>query len=257
MTDRTTVALFLLGLAGHAAANGPTAPPAVTVPILVYHQVTDARPPGDAVIAPSRLHEHLDALKQDGFTTITATQLRALIALGRPITPKTVVLTFDAGWKEHLEVAHDLEKRSMVGTFYVLTGFFNDQRYLSIHELQQLSGVPGMEIGSYSHTRFANGEPTSPAPEDVVSEALISKFTIEDLTRRPVTSFAWPFGRAFPWLLPSFAKLGYTSVAGVHPLALNGQSTNVFDLARLNVSGTCTVSDLREMVLLSTYKSCK
>jgi len=249
----------LLALPVLAQGYSQRPPSESTVPVLIYHQVTDSKPPGDTVISPTRLREHLDVLKQEGYSTITIAALQALIVNHRPIPPRTVVLTFDDGWKEHLEVAQDLEKRSLTATFYVLTGFFSDPRYLSIGELQLLARIPGMEIGSHSHSHFmdAAGNLVPPSPNDAISEALLSKFTLQDLTRREVVSFAWPFGHSLPALLPAFAKLGYTSVAGVHSLTLNGRGTNVFDLQRLNVSGLCTAADLREMVLLSTYKSCK
>jgi len=90
-----------------------------SIPVLCYHDVSDA----DA-LTPQRFREHLDAITDAGFKTISSRELMSVVRGEMKAPRKSVVLTFDdAHISNWLTVVPELEKRDMTGTFFALTDF--------------------------------------------------------------------------------------------------------------------------------------
>ncbi|QGY39344.1 glycosyltransferase [Pseudodesulfovibrio cashew] len=90
-----------------------------SIPVLCYHNVSEVD--GHT---PERFAEHLDAILEAGFRTISARDLLAVVRGDRKAPRKSVVLTFDDGHLSNwLTCVPELEKRGMTGTFFALTDF--------------------------------------------------------------------------------------------------------------------------------------
>ena len=89
------------------------------IPVLCYHNVSDVD--GHT---PDMFRQHLDAICDAGWRTLSGRELLA-VARGKKRPPrKSLVLTFDDGHISNwLTVVPELEKRGMVGTFFILTDF--------------------------------------------------------------------------------------------------------------------------------------
>jgi glycosyltransferase involved in cell wall biosynthesis len=90
-----------------------------SIPVLCYHNVSDID--GHT---PARFCEHLDAIADAGWRTLSASALYE-VAMGQRKAPrKSVVLTFDDGHLSNwLTVVPELTRRNMTGTFFILTDF--------------------------------------------------------------------------------------------------------------------------------------
>jgi len=90
-----------------------------SIPVLCYHNVSDVD--GHT---PQRFCEHLDALTDAGFRTISSRELLSVVRGKMKAPRKSVVLTFDDGHISNwLNVVPELEKRDMTGTFFALSDF--------------------------------------------------------------------------------------------------------------------------------------
>lgn len=90
-----------------------------SIPVLCYHNVSDVD--GHS---PERFREHLDAIADAGYRTISARELLSVVRGEMKAPRKSVVLTFDDGHISNwLTVVPELEKRDMTGTFFALTDF--------------------------------------------------------------------------------------------------------------------------------------
>ncbi len=90
-----------------------------SIPVFCYHNVSDVD--GHT---PERFCEHLDAITDAGFRTISGRELLAVTRGEMQAPPKSVVLTFDDGHISNwLTVVPELAKRNMTGTFFALTDF--------------------------------------------------------------------------------------------------------------------------------------
>ncbi|MFT5863685.1 MAG: peptidoglycan/xylan/chitin deacetylase (PgdA/CDA1 family) [Flavobacteriales bacterium] len=92
-----------------------------------------------------------------------------LRALETGIPPEGVVLTFDDGFKDHIQyVLPALVKRKLWGVFYITTGVYEQERLLDVHNIHML-------LGRYDAS--------------IIFEALQSLITSEMLTDQTVEAF--------------------------------------------------------------------
>ncbi len=90
-----------------------------SVPVLCYHSISDVD--GHS---PKLFGEHLDAIADAGYHTISARDLMRGLRGELRMPRKSVVLTFDDGHISNwLYAVPELEKRSMTGVFFALTDF--------------------------------------------------------------------------------------------------------------------------------------
>ena len=92
-----------------------------TLPILLYHHVTEEPGYGDSVISASRLEEHLRALTAAGYTAVSLSMAEAFVHDGTPLPEKPICITFDDGYESNATLALPLlEKYKMKATFFYI-----------------------------------------------------------------------------------------------------------------------------------------
>ncbi|MGE4319091.1 MAG: glycosyltransferase [Deferribacterales bacterium] len=90
-----------------------------SIPVLCYHKVSY-----NDGITPDRFEEHLEYLKNNGFTAISARQLVDFMENGADVPEKPVVLTFDDCFLDNWVYAMPmLEKYGWRGVFFCITDF--------------------------------------------------------------------------------------------------------------------------------------
>jgi peptidoglycan/xylan/chitin deacetylase (PgdA/CDA1 family) len=97
--------------------------PAKAIPVLVYHGIHK-----DSVdrftMSPEQFTEHLYALKNTGYHTITPDEFLAFTQGSRHIPDRSILLTFDDGRKDSFEVADPILKAlDFKATMFAATGF--------------------------------------------------------------------------------------------------------------------------------------
>jgi peptidoglycan/xylan/chitin deacetylase (PgdA/CDA1 family) len=229
------------------------------VPILAYHRIIEGREPGMTVITPARFTEHLRMIKAEGYTTIRIDELLSFMRGQIVLPPKTVVLTFDDGWKDQLFAAKVMNELGMSGTFYVTSGHFTDPLYMTEADVAELAKNRQFEIGAHSHTHFPELEGKDPRGMDLrmmVGEMIMSKAMLSRVIGREVQNYAWPFGYATNDSVQYAERLGFTSTA-----MINSSSRNVpgrtMELQRLNTDGRCTADQLKLMLSTGDLGDCK
>ncbi len=90
------------------------------VPVLMYHHL-DASVRNNAIMSPERFEEHMVALKEAGYSTISLTQLIEYVDKGLELPENPVLITFDDGYASNYEWAYPiLEKYSMNAVINVI-----------------------------------------------------------------------------------------------------------------------------------------
>jgi len=109
-----------------------------SIPVFCYHNVSDVD--GHS---PERFCEHLDAMADAGFRTISSRELLAVTRGEMKAPPKSVVLTFDDGHISNwLEVVPELEKRGMTGTFFALSDFSTSGKLRTATDAPEYATMP-------------------------------------------------------------------------------------------------------------------
>ena len=84
----------------------------VELPIVMYHSMLkDTKLQGQFVIDPAKFEEDLKYLKDNGYTTITASDLIDYVYNNKELPKKPIMLTFDDGYYNNYLYAYPLLKK--------------------------------------------------------------------------------------------------------------------------------------------------
>lgn len=192
-----------------ASATAPTptlvlvkqGPGKVVCPILLYHVIADLATPNPYAISPLAFREQMQALKDWGYSTISATQLAEAINFGAKLPERPVLITFDDGDETVYSQAYPIMREfGFTGVNYLVVNYIGAPGHMSVDQVKEL-GVAGWEAGSHS---ISHVDLTKIKSAEL--EIVQSRVELEKLLGLPVATFAYPFGKMSPNMLSSMAK---------------------------------------------------
>ncbi|MEE8450752.1 MAG: polysaccharide deacetylase family protein [Thermoguttaceae bacterium] len=251
---RGTKAALVAGLyaLGHGCRIGG-------VPIFCYHSIDDS---GSLLsVSPSMFRRQMAYLKERGYRTMALGRLCQDLEDNRPLPRKTVVLTFDDGYRNNYEqVMPILQEFGFTGTVFVVTGHVGGRM-----DWNKTPGVPDLQMASWEELRamadagldIQAHTKTHPnlcrlTPEAAREEIGDSKEELENRLGKPVTLFAYPYGEHNSRIEQIVERLGFlgavTAIVGrTHP----GDGPQ--QLKRVNVTEISRVGDATRMLF---FKCC-
>jgi peptidoglycan/xylan/chitin deacetylase (PgdA/CDA1 family) len=182
-----------------------------TVPVLCFHQLREFRADDGAyarsiITPPAVLTAQLQALRDGGYSTVTAPALVDHLQFGSPLPARPVLLTFDDGSATHHAVALPaLQQLGFVATFFPMTVVLDKPDWLSRDQVRDLHRA-GMTIGchTYDHPRLDR------LPADQWETQLTAPAAeLAEIVGSPVDLVAYPFGVWSPESLDRVAAAGY------------------------------------------------
>ncbi len=208
------LAALLLTCAGklHFAAVGTH--DGISLPILMYHSVTDL-PERDYCVTPETLENDLIYLKQHGYETVSPEQLIAYTRGIGELPSQPVMITFDDGFYNNYSIALPLLEKYDMCAVISIVGIFTDiyapdaphndlYSYLTWDDLQQALDSGRLSLGSHTYDLHSNGERPGCAKlsyetEEAYQEMLYGDLSLlqsrfwEELQYQPVV-FTYPYG---------------------------------------------------------------
>jgi peptidoglycan/xylan/chitin deacetylase (PgdA/CDA1 family) len=217
--------------------------------VLMYHKVNDL--PGNPLSVPVGVFdEQMAQLRELGYTVVALDQVLEYYANGTELPSRSVLITFDDGYRDNLEhAAPVLERYGYPAVLFVPIAYLDDALPLPHEERLAARGVvnstldwselaeleaAGVRVESHgiSHRPLADL-----ALDEAAREIVLSKLRLEDRLGRPVRSFAYVKGSEAhykPVHLSLLRQAGYnvafTSVSGS-----NDRETDPLRLHRYNV----------------------
>ncbi len=254
----------------------PEAPASVTVPILLYHDVSETGE-GEYIISRENLLLHLDAIKEAGYHTVTFQQMADYVEQGVPLPDKPVALTFDDGYLSNYEIVWPaLREREMTATIFVIGSSMGKDTYkdtgagiiphFSYEQAREMSdsGVISIQTHTYDMHQYQPLEPDggrrgclrkeSEAP-DAYRQALESDLTraMEELTAgtgQPPLVLSYPGGDYTQECEEVSARLGLKASVSTVPqsaLLVRGDPSSLRLMGRYNIDD-CSVQELLELL---------
>lgn len=218
--------------------------------VLMYHMVSSHLPKNKSKfnrlrVKPKSFEKQLAWLKKNGFKSYFVSEI------SQNLEPKSVVITFDDGYKDNLINALPLLKKyKFKATIFIVCNRFNknwatdkdlkksspelnNEEMLSDDDIKELLDSGLIEIGS--HTLNHVNLPSLSNEEKWV-EILNSKLEIEKKFNIICKSFAYPFGFYDEKDIFLAKKAGYEFATTTHLDVLRKHYSN-FEIPRIMISG--------------------
>ena len=175
------------------------------IPILMYHEISELDNPW--CVTPENFAQQMSFLQEQGYKTISLTQLREGLEVQKEVTEKLIAITFDDGRKGVYDFAFPtLQKYGFTAMVYVVPDWVEGKyvplleqysAFMNWQELQELHKA-GWEIGSHS---CSHQNLVSLSQDSVQGELQRAEDFIRQNCGNDVRHFSYPFGEYTPDVL--------------------------------------------------------
>lgn len=218
------------------------------VPVLYYHSVQEPAD-NEVTITPENLKAQLKYIKDQGYTTLTISELKDYLLNNSSIPEKSIVITFDDGYMDNYYNAFPILKDlNMVATIFCITSNLDGSYYLSKDAIIEMSNY-GIDIESHTVNHPKLDKLTY---DEQLKELQESKKTLESITGKKVNSIAYPFGNLNNDSLKAAKAAGYT-LGFTTNRGLSDRDDNPLKLDRIYISSNYNMNIFKE-VLSGTNK---
>jgi peptidoglycan/xylan/chitin deacetylase (PgdA/CDA1 family) len=182
-----------------------------TVPVLCFHQLREFRADDSAyartmITPPPVFTAQLQALRDGGYTPVTAAALVDHLQFGAALPPRPVLLTFDDGSATHHSVALPvLTDLGFPATFFPMTVVLDKPDWLSGDQLRDLDRA-GMTIGAHTWDHQRVDRLTG---DQWATQLDQPRAQLAEILGHPVDLMAYPFGVWSQEALAHVATTGY------------------------------------------------
>jgi peptidoglycan/xylan/chitin deacetylase (PgdA/CDA1 family) len=182
------------------------------VPILVYHNL-GPQPKGRLTMGVATFEEEMRYLKTHGYRVVSLKEFVEFASLRRQLPRRSVVLTFDDGWKPFREFAYPILKElGFTATLFIYTDFVGARSALTWEEIRQL-GQEGFEIEAHSKThsdlRRRPGESEAEHAKRMQAELAQPLALFQRYLGRTSQILAYPYGAQDDDVLKRAKEYGY------------------------------------------------
>ncbi len=167
----------------------------VPVPVLTYHHVAPLSPQAGKVlrmnaVSPEAFSAQMAYLAEQGWVTISPTQLGAYLARGEPLPPKPIIVSMDDGYEDVYTAAYPVFRRTgLRPVLFVVTQYLGHKPYLTWEQLQELV-LAGFAVGSHG-INHANLRKAKDA--ELLRQIRDSKAVLEKRLSITIDAFCYPY----------------------------------------------------------------
>jgi len=232
-----------------------------TVPILTYHKFSENV--SDAVtVTRKSFEDQMRFLKNKGYKVISLDEFFDFLELKEPIPRKSVVITFDDGWRSTYDIAFPiLKKYGYPSTLFVYTDFINEggngMTWAILKEM--MSGGVSIQSHTKSHRYLdrRQGKESFKKYFDAVKEELDdSAKIIRRHLNIEVRYLAYPYGDTNHLVAAVAEKLGYRGALTVERDG-NPCFVHRFRVKRSMIYGNFDLDDFEKNLKVFSFQAVK
>lgn len=241
--------------------GGLTARGHQTVPILTYHKFSDNV--SDAVtVTRKSFEDQMRFLKNNGYKVIRLDEFFDFLELKTPIPRKSVVITFDDGWRSTYDIAFPiLKKYGYPSTLFVYTDFINEggngMTWAILKEM--MNGGVSIQSHTKSHRYLdrRQGKESFKKYFDAIKEELDeSAKVIKRHLNTEVRYLAYPYGDTNHLAAALAEKLGYRGALTVERDG-NPCFVHRYRVKRSMIYGNFDLEDFEKNLKVFSYQALK
>ncbi|OAA86637.1 Poly-beta-1,6-N-acetyl-D-glucosamine N-deacetylase precursor [Clostridium ljungdahlii] len=222
-----------------------------SIPILYYHSI-DYEKGNELRVPKEKFREQMKYLKDNGYTTLTLNEFYNFLVYNKPVPNKSVVITFDDGYKDNYENAFPILKEfGFKATVFMITSSINNEKdFLTSSELKQMDSY-GMDIESHT----VNHDKLDRLTYDKQIQTLKdSKEFLEKLLNKKIKYIAYPYGKwnenAIKALKAEGYSMAFTTVGG-----WANKDQGIYTLRRVYVSERYGMNEFKRRLTNSNYEN--
>lgn len=218
------------------------------IPVIMYHSIKYEK--NNCVRLPKENFEkQMKYLKDNNYTTLTLDELYDFFEKNIPVPKKSVVLTFDDGYKDNYDTAYPiLKKYGFKATVFVITNCIGTGEYLTEEELKEMD-QNGFDVESHTANHETLTKLSYDKQYDTISQ---SKERLEKLLNKKVKYIAYPCGKYNNNTVKAVKNAGYKMA-----LSTDGRwadkSDGIFTLDRVFISGFHSMNTFKERITNPNY----
>ena len=214
---------------------------------LLFHRVTNKIPEDGITISTERFRAIIRSVAQH-YNPMSLSKLVDHLERGETWPPRTVVVTFDDGYRDNYEFAAPiLAEYNVPTTFFLTTDAIGSEDvmpwdeclprhvpWMDWHQVRELH-AQGFEIGSHTLTHPDLGQLRGPQARAEIAD---SKSKLEDALGAAAAHFAYPFGGKKNFCEENrelVRRAGYRSCSSAYGGFITPKS-DAFDLQRIGVN---------------------
>jgi peptidoglycan/xylan/chitin deacetylase (PgdA/CDA1 family) len=211
------------------------------IPILTYHSIDDS---GSVLSTPPhKFRDQMQILQDRRFNIISLNNLINLIRNRQPFPSKTVVITFDDGFKNfYLKAYPILQEFGFSATVFLVPGYIGKTSkwnttlrgmpVLDLLEWGQIKEMAnkGIDFGAHSMT---HEDLAKLSLEEARQEIIKSKSAIEEHINHDVTIFCYPYGITNREIKP-VVQAEFHGACGTHMDSVSMHS-DIYELPRIDM----------------------
>lgn len=205
------------------------------LPILMYHSIAASMPDGSRlIVSVNTFQRQMRFLKEHNYNVLTLEAAGDLIKNKKKIPAKSIVLTFDDGYKDNYIYAFPvLKKYNFPATIFIVLSEVGKSDRLSWDEINQMRDSGLIFFGS--HTINHPFLEYVGSDEELKKEIGDSKRILEEKLGKPVNTFSYPMGRFNAKVRQFVIDAGYKIGVATNP-GKGYPDDDVFVLKRLRIS---------------------
>lgn len=214
------------------------------VPVLMYHSIAYEKD-NDLRVPEELFEQEMKFIRDNGYHTMTLDELYSCISNNVPAPPKSVVITFDDGYKDNYTNAFPiLKKYGLKATVFVITDTVDkNNSYMTSAELRELQNG-GIDIESHT----AGHDDLSQLSYDAQMKTLLtSRVFLEKLLGKKVRYIAFPCGKFNSFTEKAASDAGYAMAFLTAPGKAQIKQ-GVFRLHRVRVSSDTTLLGFKYLI---------
>ncbi|NMM61622.1 polysaccharide deacetylase family protein [Clostridium sp. P21] len=220
-----------------------------SVPVIMYHSI-DYEEGNELRVPKEKFREQMKYLKDNGYTTLTLEELYNFMYNNKPIPEKSVVLTFDDGYKDNYENAYPVLKEfAFKATVFIITNCIDkDKGFLTSAQLKEMD-KNGVDIESHT----LGHDKLSELPYDKQVETLKgSKDVLEKLLNRKVKYIGYPYGKSNSETVKAAKDTGY-NMAFTTESGWSNKNQGIYTLNRVYISANHSIKEFERRISDSNY----
>jgi peptidoglycan/xylan/chitin deacetylase (PgdA/CDA1 family) len=220
---------------------------------LSYHIINHAIQDKIA-ISEAAFEQQLAYLREHGYTTLSLAQTIADIDGSQKAPPRSLLLTFDDGYADNIQMAMPLLRAyDMRATLFVMTGYIGqnnrwnlracyDVQHMTWDELRHWHESGG-DIGGHSHLHYCM---TRLSFDELQETVLLNKHLLANEIGVTPRAFAYPYGR-FNQAVIDIIRQHYEIAFATDGGAWNTNAQR-YTINRLSVSPTWAIEDFASQI---------